>query len=166
MTGTVLVILALLFAAMVLLVLEIITPTFGVLAGMAVAAAGGAVWLSFTISHTTGVVVLVLVGIGLPAYCICLVKWLPRTSLTRRLFLREAEPGTGEATPEADQLKRLVGKTGTAETPLRPSGAVRIDGSRVSAVAESGMIARGATVRVIKARGSEVVVRPTGKWCK
>ena len=46
-----------------------------------------------------------------------------------------------------------------AETTLRPSGAIRIDKKRVIATAETGFIEEGATVKIVKAVGMNVVVR-------
>src|SRR5690349_4063936 len=55
---------------------------------------------------------------------------------------------------------RLVGGSGIAATPLRPSGRVVIDGRVHEAVSESGFIDRGMTVEVIGSRAFGLVVRP------
>lgn len=55
----------------------------------------------------------------------------------------------------------LIGKTGTAKTPLRPSGTVVIDGERIDAVAEGVFIGAGKDVTVVKTEGVRVVVRET-----
>jgi len=160
MGGTIATIVALLLAGLVLLLLEVLTPAFGLLAAGAIAALAAAVWVSFTLSSELGMVMIVAAVVGVPAYLVCLVKVLPKTRLGRRLFLRKAAKATGQGTPEAGELKRLIGRTGRAETPLRPSGAVRIDGRRLIAIAESGMIEQDTTVRVIGAGGTELIVRP------
>ncbi|MCK4601970.1 MAG: NfeD family protein [Phycisphaerae bacterium] len=156
---TILIIIVLIFAALVLLLLEILTPAFGVLAGMAIAALVAAIVLSFTLSPTLGVIMIIVSAVGVPVYLVYLVKLLPNTPLGRKLFLRKAAKGTGEGTPKAEELKALIGKTGTVETPLRPAGAVRIEDRRVSAIAESEMIEKDAVVKVIRSHGTEVVVR-------
>ncbi len=158
--GTVLLIVALVEAALVLLALEVLTPSFGVLAAAAVAALVGAVWVAFRFSALLGTGLLVGVIVGVPAYLVMLVRVLPGSSLGRGLFLRKADvPAEGEGTPEVQDYAALVGREGVAETLLRPSGAVRIDGRRVIASAESGVIRKGARVRVIRAGGMNVVVR-------
>ena len=63
-------------------------------------------------------------------------------------------------TPDADAMSSLIGKIGVAETILRPTGAVRIEGRRVTAAAESGIIDKGAAVKVVSTDGTSVVVRP------
>jgi len=160
-TQTVLAIIVLAAAGLVFLVLDLITPTFGILVGLGVVALGAAVWFCFTLSTELGLAAVVLLVIVIPAYLVLMVKLLPKSPLGRRLFLGSAPEATGTGTPEADKHESLVGREGVAETTLRPSGAIRIDGRRVIATAESGMIEQGQTVRVVRAAGSNVVVRPS-----
>ncbi len=153
------IVIGLVVAGMVLFGLEILTPTFGVLAGLAVGALVGSVWVCYTrISPVGAIVLFVALVVIMPVYLAMLVKLLPKTPLGKRLFLRKAkQPGTG--VPEAAEHEALVGHTGTAETLLRPTGAVRIDGQRVIASAESGLIDKGATVKIVRAEGMTVIVR-------
>ncbi len=155
-----LIIVLLIVAAMVLFLLEILTPLFGALVALAIGALAWAVYIAWTgISPVAGWVLLIAAVLGSPVYLYFLVKWLPNTPLGRRLFLKNFKAGRGDGTPEADELIELVGKAGTAETTLRPSGAVRIHGRRVIAVAESGMIEKGATVKAVRTSGMNLVVR-------
>ena len=55
----------------------------------------------------------------------------------------------------------LLGLRGVARSDLRPSGIAVIDGKRLDVVAESGLIARGSAVTVVKVDGFRVVVRAT-----
>jgi len=152
-------ILALVVAAMVMFALEIVTPMFGLLAALGVAALAGAVWIGFNIDSTVGLLMIIACIVLTPAYLVAAVKLLPRTPLGRRLFLAKARRGSADATPEAGQHKELIGKTGTAETSLRPSGAVRIDGKRIIALSEAGTISRGEKVKVVRSEGFNIVVR-------
>jgi len=158
-TETILLIGVLAVAAMVLIVAEICTPTFGLLAVLAIACAGGAVYLCYTINGAVGLAAMIVAIIGLPVYSVLAVKTIPKTSLGRTLFLKRSAVAPGEGTPEADEMKRYVGRQTKTETVLRPSGTIRIDGKRIVAHAESGMIDRGRAVRVIEAAGTHVVVR-------
>jgi membrane-bound serine protease (ClpP class) len=54
----------------------------------------------------------------------------------------------------------LLGLTGTALTPLRPSGTVVINGHRVDVVTEGGLVDRDTPVKVVAVEGMRVVVRP------
>lgn len=55
----------------------------------------------------------------------------------------------------------LLGLSGVARSDLRPSGIAVIDGKRLDVVAESGLIAQGSAITVIKVDGFRVVVRAT-----
>jgi len=156
---TAMIIVVLLAAGLVFLLLEILTPMFGLLVGLGLTSFGGAVWLCFAVNSWLGIGVLLALVFAVPAYMTLLVKLLPKSPLGRRLFLGKAPEAGGDAAPEADEHRSMVGREGTAETPLRPSGAVRVDGRRVIASAETGMIEQGARVRVLRAVGNSLVVR-------
>jgi len=152
----------LIVAGLVLFLLEILTPSFGVLGAMALAAMGVAVWRAFVLHSVFGWALAIGLIVLIPVYLVFLVKWLPRTSLGRSVFLRtKGESRRGEGTPEAEKYAALVGRTGVAETVLRPSGTVRIDRQRLIAVSESGVIQKGRRVKVISAAGTNLVVRET-----
>jgi len=152
-------ILILLVAAGVMFLLEVCTPSFGILALLGISAEGVAVYYGFRISSGVGFIVLVSAIIGTPVYLYFMVKLLPNTPLGKKLFLKDAPDATNAATPEADELAKLVGRIGVAESDLRPSGTVRVDGNRIVARAEREMIDNGQKIRVIKAYGTDVVVR-------
>ena len=52
-----------------------------------------------------------------------------------------------------------IGKTGITLTPLRPSGAVVMDGERLDVVSEGNYIDKGKHVKIVKVEGSRTVVR-------
>ena len=106
-----------------------------------------------------GIVLLVAIIVIAPVYLVFMVRWLPTTAIGQRLFLKRLAVDAGEGTPEADTLGQMVGKTGLAETMLRPSGAVRVDGQRVIALCESGTIEKGQSVLVLRAAGANLIVR-------
>jgi len=159
MIGTIALIVALFLAALLLFAVEICTPMFGLLGAAALGCLAGMVYLCFGIDPTLGVVVIIGLLFVVPAYLWVAVKHLPDTFVGRVLQLRARKAAPGEGTPEAEAQKAWVGRTATAETVLRPSGAIRIDGKRVIATAEAGFIERGARVKVVKAVGMNVVVR-------
>lgn len=149
----------LILAAMILGLFELLIPSFGLITAAAIACVCGAIYIAFTISPTFGLAMVAFCVIAAPLYIVAVIRFLPRTSVGRRLFLKAVPPATGSGTPDVDQFKQLVGKTGTADTSLRPSGIVVIDGQRIQASAEAGLVARGATVKVVAAQGFNVIVR-------
>jgi len=159
MIGTVILIIVLLLVAMALVVVEICTPIFGLLGALAVVAAAWAVYLCYTVNPVFGLIMTLAAAIGAPAYVVAVVKVLPKTRLGSLLHLGRARIPPGTGTPEADELASLVGRKTVAETVLRPSGMIRLDGRRIVAQAESGMIEKGEPVRIIRAAGNHVVVR-------
>ncbi len=55
----------------------------------------------------------------------------------------------------------MVGKVGTADTVMLPSGIITIEGLSVDAVSEGPPIEPGTRIRVIDVHGNRVLVRPT-----
>ena len=83
------------------------------------------------------------------------IKTIPQSAAGKRMILSHAQNNVS-ATAAAPEL---VGAEGTAQTTLRPSGMAEIGGKRLDVVAESDMIERGSTVRVIAVEGSRIVVQ-------
>ena len=61
---------------------------------------------------------------------------------------------------ELQALRALIGSEGTAVSDLRPVGKVRIEGERLDALAESGMIEAGTPVVVTTVYDNQIKVRP------
>ncbi len=90
-------------------------------------------------------------GVGYAA-----IKFLPETAAGKRMILSHQQKDMRSNTPPGTDL---VGREGVAHTLLRPSGMALLDGKRLDVVAESGMIDRGAAVKVIAVEGTRIVVR-------
>ena len=159
--GTIALIVLLVVAALVIAMLEILTPSLGILGTVAAACAAGAIYLAWEESAVFGIALLVAIIVVAPVYLVFMVRWLPTTAIGQKLFLKRLAVDAGEGTPEAGVLEQMVGKTGLAETMLRPSGAVRVDGQRVVALSESGTIEKGRSVTVLRASGTNLIVRAT-----
>jgi membrane-bound serine protease (ClpP class) len=83
------------------------------------------------------------------------LKFFTRASFVKKHLLQ----GGVDGTQNYDQYLELLDQTGTAETDLRPAGKARLSGRKHDVLAETGMIERGAKVKVIKVEGSRVIVR-------
>jgi membrane-bound serine protease (ClpP class) len=153
------IILLLLVGAMVLAFLEILTPSFGMLAIGAVGALIAAIFMGFSYATWTGYLTLLAAVVLGPVYVTFLVRLLPKTPLGKRMFLSKAQDATGQGTPESDTYDKMVGKTGTAVTLLRPGGMVQIDNKRLPAHAETGMIEKDTPVVVVGADSMNIIVR-------
>jgi membrane-bound serine protease (ClpP class) len=84
-------------------------------------------------------------------------KYLPKTTVWKKMELSAAAVTApdqpGDVAPSA-----LVGATGVAETILRPSGKARINGKLVDVVTQGDWIEKGQPVRVVEARGAQLIV--------
>ncbi len=151
--------LVLVLVALVLLVAEDLLPTGGALGILAGACLLLVAYQGFAESNVAGLrylaieAVVVPVGYGLGITC------LRRSPLGRAASLRPPEAGEVGGAHDSAALDRLVSCPGVALTPLRPSGMVELEGRRLDAVAEEGLIGPGARVRVVRVQGGRLVVR-------
>jgi membrane-bound serine protease (ClpP class) len=91
-----------------------------------------------------------------------LSRLLPKTRLGRPLVLEEAITATAKGGAEPMEEALLVGRTGRAETALRPAGKMILDGQLIDVVCESGFLDAGVEVVVAAVDGTKVVVRKGG----
>lgn len=100
-----------------------------------------------------------VLGAGGAAICAgMLVKFLPKTSVYRRLVL-SAESASGPAvTVPVVNLEMRIGDIGVAATTLRPSGKAAFGGEIHDVVTGGDFIPMGTSVRVVSADGMRVVV--------
>ena len=150
----------LLLGGAVLLVLEFFVPSAGSLGGLAAICLVAAVIIGFTVSTGTGILILILVMIGVPALLALMIKVWPLTPIGRRLFL---SPPTGdEVEPYREENARLrdyVGHTGIATTKMLPAGIIRIERRKFDAITDGEAIDKGEQVVVKAVRMKRLVVR-------
>ncbi|MDR3210404.1 MAG: ATP-dependent Clp protease proteolytic subunit [Planctomycetota bacterium] len=166
-----------------LLVVEImILPGFGVSGVLGIAGILGGLFLAFTPDWSSdymrqfmwlevGSFALLLLAVIVATV---LVIWLLAAYGDRLPFIkfftlnqrlaggRNPFPETlRESPPSANREKKLVGQQGHAESPLRPSGKVRLDsGELLDAVSDGGFLEAGTRLVVQSARTGRVVVIP------
>lgn len=84
-------------------------------------------------------------------------RFLPRSRLGRALILETAVGG-----PAVGPVS-LVGRTGVADTALRPTGKATVDGRRLDVVSDGDFIEQGAPVQVVEVAGARIVVKRQGE---
>lgn len=156
------------FVGVVLIILEVfVIPGFGVtgIAGILLlvfslgAALVGNIGLTFptggemiraiwTMAATLVLSILLIVS---------LVRYLPSNQRFKRLVLMTSSD-KGAVLMPATHTPELVGKEGTAVTPLRPGGLVSINGDNIEVVSRSGYIDKGTKVKVTAVHGKTVEV--------
>ncbi|WP_432355207.1 NfeD family protein [Sporosarcina sp. A2] len=78
--------------------------------------------------------------------------------LLNRMILMDATDTESGYVSNVNRIDWL-GKTAVTLTPLRPSGAIVMDGERIDVVSEGNYIDKGKHVKIVKVEGSRTVVR-------
>jgi membrane-bound serine protease (ClpP class) len=81
------------------------------------------------------------------------------TKLMRNVILTDTQENQQAYVANTSSLKALVGKQATAETVLRPSGMINVDGEKYDAITDGAFINKGETAMVVEVRGNYLVVR-------
>ena len=140
-----------------LVVLEMYLPGFGApgILGCILLVAG------VIAARPTPLQALIMALIIVVLLCIALSIFIHSASKGRlansKLVLKEVA-----TRPESEnELKYFVGKTGTAETPLRPAGIAVFDGVKLNVVSEGAFVEASRPVTVERVEGNRIVVRET-----
>ena len=146
-------VITLLVVGIILILLETILP--GLIAGtIGVMCLIAGVMLAYSRFGTqTGTMILLGVVVGCTALVVVWIKYFPESPMARPFILKRA---IGDIHAEKPGL---LNQTGTAFTPLRPSGTALINGQRIDVVTEGPMIEKGTPVKVVQIEGMRVVVR-------
>jgi membrane-bound ClpP family serine protease len=92
--------------------------------------------------------------VGLMLYLELVV--LPKTAFGKRMVVQSTVSAKSQPLPAVADA--VVGRDALALTTLAPSGYVEIDGRRYEAFSRSGLIAKGATLRVVGVDNFRVIV--------
>lgn len=142
------------------IVVEMLAPTVGLLAGLGVAAMLYSV--IFALGGTMDAVGALVAALVIAVLVfVIIVKRLPSSRLWRKLVLHDSTT-TESGYVSAETKAELVGCAGYTETELRPSGRALIAGQPVDVVSEGAFIGKGTPIIVVSVNGSRVVVRAAG----
>lgn len=154
-------------AALVLMLIEILLPSAGLIGAMSLIAVIGSIIAFFMVDEWWGMASLGIYMVLVPTAIVFSIKVLPYTPVGKRLILGSPDEEEqisaarqARERAEREQAEALVGAQGQAVTDLRPVGSVEIEGTRIEALAEAGMIRAGTPVRVVRVDGTQVRVRP------
>jgi membrane-bound serine protease (ClpP class) len=89
-------------------------------------------------------------------------RYLPESTLFRKMELRAATSTAEGYSASMGEAKALLGVAGIAETNLRPSGKGRFGDKLVDVVTEGDLIERGKPITIVEVQGSRVVVKAVG----
>lgn len=123
---------------------------------------GGSPWLPTWANLQWPLVKVLLSFTGSTVVMAILAKYLPQTSLFHRMELATTTSNATGYTTARTEAAAVVGATGIAETPLRPSGTGRFGEHVVDVVTEGDLIVKGASIKITEVQGSRVVVTRAG----
>ena len=148
---------AVFLVGVLMIIVEILLPTVGLLAGLGVAAMLYSIVLALggDIGALAALGIALVIAVGL---FLLIVSRLPSSRLWNKIVLQKSSR-TEEGYVSAAERTELVGKTGEVLTELRPSGTARIDGRPVDVISEGAFIQKGKSIVVLSVNGSRVVVR-------
>ncbi len=152
----------LLIAAFALIVLELFVPSAGVLSILAAVALVASIVVAFFGGLGTGLLMLVVATVLVPAVCLAAVRWWPQTPIGQLILLPRPED-PDDVLPETEEyrgLKHLVGQMGVTKSVMMPSGAISIAGRTYDAVADGMSIDAQQTIQVVAVRTNRLIVRP------
>ncbi len=140
----------------VVIIAEVILPSFGILTIVALGVFGYSLFMVFhDISKAAGFALLAADLVLIPVLVILGLKLLARSPVTLRKTLSREE-GVSSQPPELDSY---IDMQGTAVTDLRPAGTAVIDGKRVDVVARGEYLEKDAAIIVTAVTGNQIIVR-------
>ena len=149
---------ALILVGLALIVVEVtVVPGFNVVGVLGVLGAAVGVVVAFVeygVTGGLGTLAATVLAAGGVAYLLIESGAWDRFVLTDTLTR-----GDSEDPVDAESRSRLLGKTGTALTPLRPGGVAEVGGARVEVETEGAFVAAGSEVRVVALDRRRVIVR-------
>lgn len=145
--------LILLITGVALIGAEMVIPGFGVMGigGLASVIAGIIIYSSSVKQAVILIIIAVAVIVGL-----LIISTMMFSGKSKFVLNSSEKPEEGYVAARID--KSLIGKTGVAETDMHPSGAARIDGSRINVVTCGEYISKGTKVKVVDINGSNIKV--------
>ncbi len=150
---------ALLFlVGVMLLAAEVFIPggLLGFLGGLAMAVGCGVAFVKLGANGGMLATVTAVLLLGLTVYTE--LVWLPKTRLGKSMTVQTTVDGTSQP-PLANA--EILGKSAEAETPLAPTGFVRVEGKRYEAFSPAGFVAKGAALRVTGLDNFRLIVTKT-----
>jgi len=147
------------FACAALIIAEVFVPSGGVISICALACVIGGAAIFFQHSTRAGIFGIITALVMIPAVVIIAYRIFPKTRFGKSVTLSPPERKIGDAIPDTEDIKKLLGSEGEVITPLRPVGMCSFSGRRVECIAESGYVDKGKKVKVIDVESTQVTVR-------
>jgi membrane-bound serine protease (ClpP class) len=147
------------FVCAVLIVAEVFVPSGGLISICALACLVGGIAIFFHYNMIAGWIGVVIALIMIPTMLIFTYKIFPKTRFGKSVTLSPPQRRQGDAVPDTDELKDMLGAEGVVLSTLRPVGMCDFSGRRIECVAESGYVEKGKKVKIISVESTQLKVR-------
>ena len=140
----------------VVIIAEVILPSFGILTIVALGVFGYSLFMVFhDISKAAGFALLAADLVMIPVLVILGLKLLARSPVTLRKTMSREEG----VSSQPSELDSYIDMQGTAVTDLRPAGTAIIDGKRLDVVTRGEYLEKDAAIIVTAVTGNQIIVR-------
>ena len=147
------------FASAALIIAEVFVPSGGIITISSLACLIGGIMIFFNHSPRAGWIGVIIAIVMVPSVLVVAYKIFPKTRFGKSVTLTPPKRKVGDAIPDTEELKEMLGAEGLVLTPLRPVGICDFSGQRVECVAESGYVDNNKKVKVIHVEGTQLTVR-------
>jgi membrane-bound serine protease (ClpP class) len=142
-------------AGIVVVIVEVIVPTGGILAILATGLIGYSLYLVFTVvSPSAGMMFIAADLILIPLALIMGLKLLARSPAALKKSLSQKD-GVQSQSPD---MELYVGMEGVTVTDLRPSGTALINGKRLDVVSRGEYLEKSSEIVVLTVTGNQIIV--------
>ena len=146
---------------LIFIILEFFVPG-GIIGSIGLIAVIGSLFMATDNNTLIAVSLLIAVMVSLTVSILLVKVFNKNMKFLKKMVLKDATT-TEEGYVSNVNRVELLGKVGTALTPLRPAGIAYIDEERVDVVTEGSFVNQDSDVIVVKVEGSRIVVRERKK---
>ena len=141
---------------LIFLAFEVFVPggVLGAIGGVLLLVGCGIAFAEFGLNGGVLALVVAVVLVGFTLYAELFL--LPKTRFGKKMFLESAIKAKSQPLPANEA--EIVGSQGEALTTLAPTGFVVIGGKKYEAASQSGLLPRGASVKVVGADNFRLIV--------
>lgn len=144
----------------IMLVIELFTPGFGVSGFVGLICLATAIIMQFIWGNTqVATYLLAIVLLLILVAILWFVRSFQRGKLSRSFLVLNDSIDSVSSSDITDAKANLIGKSGLTITPLRPSGIAEIDGQRLDVMATGTFIEANVPVEIVNAEGMHILVR-------
>jgi len=143
---------------LLLLVVEMFTPGFGIAGGTGLVLLILGIILTARTPFEAFVMVIILIILIAGALAI-IMRSAKKGKLSKKLILWSAAKHEDGFSSSSD-MSALLGKEGIALTVLRPAGSGEFLGQRLDVVTDGTFIERGTKIRIVRTEGRRILVEP------